>query len=109
MLPEPPYYAVIFTTQVRGHLAPEYDETAEAILALAKTMPGYLGFESARDSELGVAVSYWESLEAIAAWRDNAEHTAARNRGRAQWYACYDLRIAKVERQYSWSAEQRPP
>jgi hypothetical protein len=30
------------------------------------------------------------------------EHTAARNRGRSQWYTHYELRIAQVERAYGW-------
>ena len=103
MLPEPPYYAVIFSSTMQAAPGSGYEEAAEAMLTLARTMPGYLGFESARDSGLGITVSYWDSLEAIAAWRDNAEHAAVRSRGRAQWYEHFDLRIAKVERQYSWT------
>ena len=104
MKPKPPYYAVIFTTKAGDIDDPAYADAAAEILELAMTMPGYLGFESARDSELGIAVSYWDSLEAIAAWRDNARHTAVRERGRAKWYASYELRIAKVERHYGWSS-----
>ena len=103
MLPEPPYYAVIFTSQLRNEHPQDYDSTAEAMLSLARTMHGYLGFESARESSFGVAISYWDSLEAIAHWRDHEQHRSARDRGRAQWYAHFDLRVARVERQYSWS------
>ena len=38
----------------------------------------------------------------ITAWRRQIEHTGARQRGRAQWYSHYELRIAKVERAYGW-------
>ncbi|MGD8325196.1 MAG: antibiotic biosynthesis monooxygenase [Gammaproteobacteria bacterium] len=103
MLPKRPYYAVIFTSRLRDDADDEYAKTAAAMAQLASTMPGYLGFESARESGLGIAVSYWESLESIAAWRDNVDHRLARERGRRDWYAHFDLRIAKVDRQYSWS------
>lgn len=103
--PAPPYYAVIFTSQ---RTADElgYGETADRMVELASQQPGYLGVESARgDDGLGITVSYWRSLEDIAAWRRQMEHTAARNNGRAQWYAHYELRIAKVERAYGWDRE----
>lgn len=105
MLPEPPYYAVIFTSRLRDEADSDYAATADEMAQLASTMPGYLGFETARESGLGIAVSYWDSLESIKAWRDNEEHAAARARGRSHWYAHFDLRVCRVERQYSWSHE----
>ena len=102
---KPPYYAVIFTSQ-RTDVAEGYDDTADRMAALAAQQPGYLGVDSARGVDgLGITVSYWESLEAIAAWRKQAEHQLARGRGRTEWYRRYDLRIAKVERAYSWARE----
>ena len=99
--PEPPYYAVIFTTTQTDDLA-GYGDMAAAMEALASEQPGYLGIESARSGGLGITVSYWTDEAAILAWRDNVLHTAARDQGRAQWYAHYELRIAKVERATTW-------
>ena len=98
--PEPPYYAVIFSS-VRTDLDEGYDQTAIRMVELAKTQPGFLGIESVRN-ELGITVSYWESLEAITNWKNNAEHTLAREKGRRIWYKKYHLRICKVERDYSF-------
>lgn len=100
MKPFVPYYAVIFTT-VRTPVEAGYSEMAEAMLELASRQPGYLGVEHARD-EIGITVSYWESLEAIAAWKEQAEHKVAREMGRAAWYAEYTLRICRVEREYDF-------
>ncbi len=97
---EPPYYAVIFTTYVTDDLT-DYAETAERIEEIAKEQDGYLGIEFARDG-LGITVSYWRDLESITKWKNNLEHTAARNRGREQWYQQYQLRICKVEREYGF-------
>ena len=97
---QPPYYAVIFTTLLMDDLT-GYQETAERMEAIAKEQEGYLGIESAR-KELGITVSYWKDLESIAQWKNNVEHTEARNRGREQWYKQYQLRICKVEREYGF-------
>jgi heme-degrading monooxygenase HmoA len=104
-LPEPPYYAVIFTSR-RTEGDNEYGETAARMAELATEQPGYLGMESARD-ELGITVSYWRDEESIAAWRQHAEHTATRRRGREQWYESFDVQVAKVERAYRFSSRRR--
>ena len=98
--PKPPYYAVIFST-IRTTIDDGYLETAERMEELAKQQEGYLGIESAR-SEVGITVSYWKSLDAILKWRNNAEHTLAREKGKKLWYKKYQLRICKVEREYGF-------
>jgi heme-degrading monooxygenase HmoA len=97
---QPPYYAVIFTTLLTDDPT-EYISTALRMEELAKQQDGYLGIESARN-ELGITVSYWRDLDDIMQWKNNVEHTEARNRGRAQWYKQYQLRICKVEREYGF-------
>lgn len=72
---KPPYYAVIFTS-CRTDGDNGYGEAAKRILELAREQPGFLGFESARQ-EIGISVSYWDSLDAIRAWKENAEHKHA--------------------------------
>ena len=62
--PDPPYYAVIFTNEQNENIK-GYSGMSGRMQALASRQPGYLGFESARDG-LGITVSYWDSLEAIA-------------------------------------------
>lgn len=95
--PQPPYYAVIFTS-VRTEGDNGYAEAAKRMLELARQQPGFLGYESARQ-EVGISVSYWESLEAIKAWRENPEHRAVHGMADA-WYADTRIRVCKVERAY---------
>ena len=104
--PPPPYYVVIFTNR-RSDIDNGYADMASKMEALAATMPGYLGFESARDDNgFGFALSYWESEEAIQNWKRNAEHLVAQQHGRAEWYEDYTVRVAKVERAYSMKTRQ---
>lgn len=102
--PEPPYYAVIFTS-LRTADDRGYGDMAKRMVELAVQQPGFLGVESARTSDgLGITVSYWSSEEAIAAWKAHAEHQAAQEGGKRIWYADYHLRVAKVERAYGKAA-----
>jgi len=99
--PTAPYYAVIFSAR-RSAGDDGYGEMAAQMAELAATMPGYLGVESARNENgFGITVSYWESEEAIANWKRNADHLVAQKRGRSVWYEDYDVRVAKVERAYA--------
>ena len=101
---EPPYYAVIFSSQ-RTANDNGYDAMADRMVALAAAQPGYIGVEHARgDSGFGITVSYWESLQSIADWKAHAEHQVAQENGKRDWYAHYTLRIAKVEREYAHRA-----
>lgn len=96
--PEPPYYAVIFTSVLKK-THEGYSEMADKMEELAKLQPGYLGFESARE-KLGISISYWKDLESIRSWKQNTEHLLAQKSGREKWYEQYHIRITKVERDY---------
>jgi heme-degrading monooxygenase HmoA len=96
--PEPPYYAVIFTS-IRREGGAGYAETAQRMLRLATGQPGFLGFEAARQ-RIGITISYWQTLDAIKAWKANAEHLMAQQRGKDEWYKWYRVRICRVEREY---------
>ena len=102
-LPKPPYYAVVFSSQRNGQDDAGYGAMAERMVELAQQQPGFLGMESTRGADgFGITVAYWESEVAILAWRQHAEHTAAREQGRRDWYDHFELRVAKVERAYGW-------
>jgi heme-degrading monooxygenase HmoA len=96
--PAPPYYAVIFTSR-RTDVADGYDVTGARMAELAAQQPGFLGIESARGADgFGITVSYWSSLEAIAAWRAHSEHRVAQSNGRTKWYSHFETRVSNVER-----------
>jgi len=99
-LPQPPYYAVVFSS-LRTEGDQGYAAMADRMVELAAEQPGFLGIESARGADgFGITVSYWTDEAAIAAWRTQAEHRIARERGNRDWYQHFELRVAKVERAY---------
>jgi heme-degrading monooxygenase HmoA len=101
--PEPPYYAVIFTSKRtvgdRG-----YGSMAERMVDLGSRYDGFLGIESVRGSDgIGITVSYWRDEAAILAWKRDTEHEKAQRGGRETWYEQYEVRVAKVERAYGFA------
>jgi heme-degrading monooxygenase HmoA len=105
--PAPPYYAVIFTS-LRTEGDHGYSAMAEAMVRLAVAQPGFLGIESAREG-VGITVSYWDSLESIAGWKQNSAHLVAQRQGREIWYDSFKVRICRVERDYDMATSPQPP
>ncbi|MCC7014165.1 MAG: antibiotic biosynthesis monooxygenase [Planctomycetes bacterium] len=107
-LPEPPYYAVIFTSRRTAGESEDYGHSASELLELARRQPGFLGVESVRDCErVGITVSYWRDEDSIAAWKQLAVHLVAQRAGRERWYEHYEVRVARVERAYSSASSPR--
>ena len=74
---------------------------AERMVELAGAQPGFLGVQTVRGTDgFGITVSYWTDEAAIAARKRHAEHQVAQECGRSDWYAHYEIRIARVERAY---------
>ncbi|PSL07285.1 antibiotic biosynthesis monooxygenase family protein [Cecembia rubra] len=105
--PNPPYYAVIFTS-IRTEIKEDYLDTANRMVELAQLQEGYLGHESAREG-LGITVSYWTSLAAIKKWKMDAEHQIAQEKGKSLWYKFFKTRVCLVERDYEFQSEFEIP
>ncbi len=103
--PEPPYYAVIFTS-VRTPIDEGYAEMAVKMEELAKQQDGFYGFEHARN-EIGISICYWSNLDAIKRWKANLDHAMAQKMGKEKWYQAYKVRISIVERDYEFELKNR--
>jgi heme-degrading monooxygenase HmoA len=92
-------YAVIFTAEV-AELDEEYSRTAGHLRELALSKYGCLEFNSCAEDGREIAVSYWDSEEQIRAWKQNPEHLAAQQAGRARWYRSYRVQVVEITREY---------
>ncbi|MEV8586969.1 antibiotic biosynthesis monooxygenase [Streptomyces sp. NPDC051180] len=102
---EPPYYTAVFTA-VRPDSPEGYAETADRMKERVESMPGFLGYESARTpGGIGITVAYFRDLEALDAWRLDSAHQEAKAYGREHWYDSYSVHIGKVERSYGFERE----
>jgi heme-degrading monooxygenase HmoA len=100
--------AVMVVIVFRSRLREDADMAAlEAMGArmyeLASAMPGFISYKdfAAQDGEL-VTVVEFESLETLAAWRDQPEHRIAQQRGRDEFFAEYHIQVCVVARDYAF-------
>jgi heme-degrading monooxygenase HmoA len=101
--PAPPYFAVIFTATRDEQPDDGFAATDADLFELATGQPGFLGYETSAGDGVGITVSYWETEDAIRAWKAQAEHIAAQREGRARWFDSYVVRVARVERAYGFT------
>ena len=100
-LPDPPYFAVIFTAQRSDADESGYSAMATRMSELALQHPGCIGMESTRGADgLGITISYWRDEASILNWKADLKHLVAQKLGKDRWYTHYTLRVARVERQY---------
>ncbi|MGY0230427.1 antibiotic biosynthesis monooxygenase family protein [Longispora urticae] len=99
--PEPPYYAAILSTWLSGEDPDGYADMGARMAELAEAQPGYLGRDSL-DGKDGheLTVVYYDTEDSIRRWAEHAEHLVAQRLGRERWYEAYEVRIARVEREY---------
>ena len=90
----------VFRSRLRVDAGDAFVELAAEMLELARSMPGFREFKrfTADDGER-VSIIVFDSLETQEAWRDNAEHRAAQQRGRTSFYESYRIQVCEVLRE----------
>ena len=70
----PQFYAAVFTTPPEGYWGYDFQEGASLLVALAATMPGYLGYLTEQAAEnRTVAVCYWDNYAALSEWQKKSK------------------------------------
>lgn len=92
-------YAVIFRAEI-NHLDAAYSDMGARLRELAMKEYGCVEFVSSTENNIEIAISYWPSLEAIQAWKNDPEHLKAQEKGKSGWYKSYRVQVAEVLREY---------
>ena len=92
-------YAVIFTAEIK-QLDAAYSRLAERMRDLATSRYGCREFISVTEGNREIAISYWDSQEQIALWKQDPEHRAAQEAGRKKWYRSYRVQVVQLVREY---------
>jgi heme-degrading monooxygenase HmoA len=98
-------------TVFRARLRADADANAavalsERMIALAKTMPGFVSYKdfAAEDGEVVTIVEFASEAEQLA-WRNQAEHRDAQERGRREFFSAYQIQVCHVDRAYRFSTD----
>ena len=105
-------YMIIFEVYPHSDQRHRYFELAEQLRETLHKQSGFVHverFQSLVDEGKILSISCWESEEAIANWRNHADHMVVQSEGRECVFASYRLRVAEVKRDYSFSSAGETP
>jgi heme-degrading monooxygenase HmoA len=92
-------FAVIFEVQPRPGRTDRYLEIAAALRPRLEQVDGFLAverFASRRRDGRILSLSLWRDERAIGEWRRLGDHSAAQQRGRAEIFADYRIRVGEI-------------
>jgi heme-degrading monooxygenase HmoA len=104
--------AVIFEVCPHTHAKEEYLAIAASLAPLLAEIDGFISierFQSLKQPEKILSLSFWRDEESVQRWRSTEEHRAAQAQGRAAIFADYRLRIAAVVRDYGLLDREQAP
>ena len=104
--------AVIFEVWPDPDHRNDYFDLAAALKPQLEQIDGFISverFESLTDKGKVLSLSFWRDEDAVARWRNIAEHRAAQAKGRGGIFADYRLRIASVVRDYGMNERAEAP
>lgn len=101
-------YAVIFRAMV-GVQDKEYEAAVQRMRELAFTQYGCLEFFAVTEGKQEVAISYWNNMESIQAWKNDIDHLEAQERGKKGWYESYRVEVVEIKRQYEMGGSGHQP
>ena len=95
----------VFRSRVKDEAQEAYRSLVPEIVAVAETMPGFLSRKSyaAEDGERLSLVAFADE-QSQRNWATNAEHMAAKERGRESFYSEYVVQICNVVRESKYTA-----
>lgn len=104
--------AVIFEVWPDPDRRTAYFDLAAALKPQLEQIDGFISverFESLTDKGKVLSLSFWRDEDAVARWRNVAEHRVAQAKGRGGIFKDYRLRIASVVRDYGMNERGEAP
>lgn len=95
-------FAVIFKAEIKV-VDDAYWEMVAQLRKLACETYGCQNLTTVQEGVHELTVSYWESMEQIAQWRNDPLHKQAQRLGRKRWYRSYTVDVTEVKRHYKSS------
>jgi heme-degrading monooxygenase HmoA len=104
--------AVIFEFTPREGRFPDYMKVVDTLRDDLAKADGFISlerFESITNKGKFLSLQFWRDEEAVRKWRNLQKHREAQKKGRAEIFASYRLRIAKVTRDYTNDLRSEAP
>ena len=103
-------FAVIFEVWPADGRKAHYLDLAQRLRDDLQQMDGFISverFQSLTDPGKLLSLSYWRDEQAVAAWRNHAQHRTTQAAGRSSIFRDYRLRVAAVLRDYGMDSNRQ--
>jgi heme-degrading monooxygenase HmoA len=104
--------AVIFEVVPKPDRKQDYLDIAATLKPQLEAIDGFISverFQSLTEPGKILSLSIWRDEEAVARWRNLAEHRQAQAAGRDGIFEDYRLRVAQVVRDYGMTSREQAP
>lgn len=104
--------AVIFESRPKDGRGETYLDMGRSMNSLVEGFDGFVSierFESVVEPGKFVAISYWRDEQAVASWRNVAEHRNVQDGSRKTVFDNYRLRVARIIRDYGMHERDDAP
>ena len=90
----------VFRSRLNESARAEYTEMVQRMVALAKTLPGFLSIKTftADDGERVSLVEFATDADEQG-WAHNPEHGKAMDKGRSSFFSEYNIKVCAVQRE----------
>src|SRR5262245_40776495 len=104
--------AVIFESWPQDGKMQRYLDMGAALESQLKDLDGFISierFQSVKDPDKLVALSFWRDEAAVDAWRNRPPHRVIQSASRDEVFRDYRLRVAAVIRDYGKFGREQAP
>ncbi len=103
---------VIFEVKPTKEGKAEYLKIAAELREELSKAEGFISgerYESLSEEGKLLSINVWESEQALAKWRNNQQHRQGQKRGHESLFEKYNIKVAKVIRDYSLTDREQAP
>lgn len=104
--------AVIFEVTPTAEGKAEYFKLGAALKDALQKMPGFISverFASVNNEDKFLSLSFWESEEAAAGWRNQIAHRASQKKGHDALFEHYRISVGEIIREYTNDSRSQAP
>lgn len=97
-------FVVIFEVTPTVNGKAEYFKVGGALKDELQQMPGFISverFASVNNEGKFLSLSFWESEEAAAGWRNQMNHRKSQKAGHNKLFDCYHISVGEIVREYT--------
>ena len=97
---------VVFQFSTKPNMSDEYFKEVDLLNKELKNEKGFISaerYKSNNNKDSYVSISTWKDKKSVEKWHQNKKHQLSQNKGKAEIFKSFRIRLAEVYKDYSFS------